>query len=77
MRFMFIMLSPEDNYNMDPHEVGRAFSTLMSNQVGQYWKHLQYCYYLPIHMLAVKHKIMSSQLFYIYSYFNDLHNYVL
>jgi len=32
MRFMFIMLSPEDNYNMDPHEVGRAFSTLMSNQ---------------------------------------------
>jgi len=31
VRFIFILLTPTDNLNMDPHEIGRSFSTLMSN----------------------------------------------
>ena len=32
MRFVFIVLTPKSSPNMDCHEVGRAFSTLMSNK---------------------------------------------
>ena len=32
VRFVFILLGPENSY-MDYHEVGRSISTLMSNQV--------------------------------------------
>merc|ERR1719427_1784674 len=32
VRFIFILLTPSDNLNMDPHEIGRSFSTLMSNR---------------------------------------------
>ena len=31
VRFIFILLTPSKNFNMDPHEIGRSFSTLMSN----------------------------------------------
>merc|ERR1719175_286047 len=31
VRFIFILLTPSGNLNMDPHEIGRSFSTLMSN----------------------------------------------
>jgi len=31
VRFIFILLTPSQNMNMDPHEIGRSFSTLMSN----------------------------------------------
>ena len=31
VRFIFIVLTPSSNLNMDPHEIGRSFSTLMSN----------------------------------------------
>merc|ERR1719431_1129706 len=31
VRFIFILLTPAENLNMDPHEIGRSFSTLMSN----------------------------------------------
>lgn len=31
MRFIFCLLTPQDEYRMDPHEIGRSFSTLMSN----------------------------------------------
>jgi len=31
VRFIFILLTPTENLNMDPHEIGRSFSTLMSN----------------------------------------------
>ena len=31
VRFIFILLTPSGNFNMDPHEIGRSFSTLMSN----------------------------------------------
>jgi len=31
VRFIFILLTPSHNMNMDPHEMGRSFSTLMSN----------------------------------------------
>jgi len=31
VRFIFILLTPSDNLNMDHHEIGRSFSTLMSN----------------------------------------------
>merc|ERR1719427_2618552 len=31
VRFIFILLTPAENLNMDHHEIGRAFSTLMSN----------------------------------------------
>jgi len=33
LRFMFLLLTPEKDYNMDCHEIGRSFSTLMSNPV--------------------------------------------
>jgi len=32
VRFIFILLTPSDNLNMDHHEIGRSFSTLMSNR---------------------------------------------
>ena len=32
LRFVFIVLTPKSSPNMDCHEVGRAFSTLMSNK---------------------------------------------
>jgi hypothetical protein len=35
MRFIFILLTPANDFNMDCHEIGRSFSTLMSNPVGQ------------------------------------------
>ena len=31
VRFIFILLTPKGDLNMDPHEIGRSFSTLMSN----------------------------------------------
>jgi len=31
VRFIFILLTPKRDLNMDPHEIGRSFSTLMSN----------------------------------------------
>jgi len=31
VRFIFILLTPSKNLNMDPHEIGRSFATLMSN----------------------------------------------
>jgi len=31
VRFIFILLTPSDNLNMDHHEIGRSFCTLMSN----------------------------------------------
>ena len=31
VRFIFILLTPKKNLNQDPHEIGRSFSTLMSN----------------------------------------------
>jgi len=31
VRFIFILLTPKGDLNRDPHEIGRAFSTLMSN----------------------------------------------
>ena len=31
VRFVFILLTPHRNFDMDPHEIGRSFSTLMSN----------------------------------------------
>ena len=34
VRFIFILLTPSQNMNMDPHEIGRSFSTLMSNPVS-------------------------------------------
>ena len=34
VRFIFILLTPSDNLNMDHHEIGRSFSTLMSNRVS-------------------------------------------
>jgi hypothetical protein len=33
LRFLFLLLTPEKDYNMDCHEIGRSFSTLMSNPV--------------------------------------------
>ena len=33
VRFIFILFTPIKQVNMDPHEIGRAFSTLMSNKV--------------------------------------------
>jgi hypothetical protein len=38
MRFIFILLTPANDFNMDCHEIGRSFSTLMSNPVstGEY-----------------------------------------
>lgn len=33
MRFVFILLTPKPSPDMDYHEVGRSFSTLMSNPV--------------------------------------------
>jgi len=35
MRFVFIVLTPKPSPNMDFHEVGRSFSTLMSNPVSR------------------------------------------
>merc|ERR1719445_2039978 len=32
VRFVFILLTPHRNFDMDPYEIGRSFSTLMSNQ---------------------------------------------
>ena len=32
VRFLFVLLGPSQN-NMDYHEIGRSFSTLMSDQV--------------------------------------------
>ncbi len=34
MRFIFILLTPKPSPDMDFHEVGRSFSTLMSNPVS-------------------------------------------
>ena len=31
VRFIFILLTPSGDFNLDPHEIGRSFSTLMSN----------------------------------------------
>lgn len=31
MRFIYILLTPEMDFRMDPHEIGRSFSTLMAN----------------------------------------------
>jgi len=31
MRFIYVLLTPKTQYRMDPHEIGRSFSTLMSN----------------------------------------------
>merc|ERR1719312_698336 len=31
MRFIYCLLTPEDDFRMDSHEIGRAFSTLMNN----------------------------------------------
>jgi hypothetical protein len=33
IRFIFILLTPENSASMDYHEVGRSFCTLMSNKV--------------------------------------------
>jgi len=32
MRFIYILLTPEMDFRMDPHEIGRSFSTLMANR---------------------------------------------
>ena len=34
VRFIFILLTPSQNLNMDPHEIGRAFATVLSNPVS-------------------------------------------
>ena len=34
VRFIFILLTPTNNMNMDHHEIGRSFCTLMSNPVS-------------------------------------------
>lgn len=33
VRFIFVLFTPKPSPNMDCHEVGRSFSTLMSNKV--------------------------------------------
>lgn len=35
LRFMFVVLTPKENVNIDAHEVGRSFSTLMSSKYLQ------------------------------------------
>ena len=35
VRFIFILLTPKPSPGMDCHEIGRAFSTLMSNVVSK------------------------------------------
>ncbi len=34
MRFVFVVLTPDPSPDMDYHEVGRSFATLMSNPVS-------------------------------------------
>jgi hypothetical protein len=36
VRFIFLLLTPLQSPNMDCHEVGRSFSTLMSNPVSDW-----------------------------------------
>jgi len=35
VRFIFVLFTPKPSPNMDCHEVGRSFSTLMSNKVSK------------------------------------------
>ena len=40
VRFIFLLLTPDTQMsaaNIDPHEVGRSFSTMMSNKVRYYY----------------------------------------
>ena len=36
VRFIFILLTPKPSPGMDCHEIGRSFSTLMSNVVSKH-----------------------------------------
>lgn len=50
VRFVFIVLTPKPSPNMDFHEVGRSFSTLMSNPVREFINRLtEYKYCFCIH----------------------------
>jgi hypothetical protein len=40
MRFILILFTPAEDFNMDPYEIGRSFSTLMSNPVGNHLNHI-------------------------------------
>lgn len=37
VRFIFILLTPKPSKDMDCHEIGRSFSTLMSNPVSAFF----------------------------------------
>lgn len=39
VRFIFVLLGPSQS-NMDYHEIGRSFSTLMSDKVGSEIPHI-------------------------------------
>jgi hypothetical protein len=38
VRFIFVLFTPDFSPNMDYHEVGRSFCTLMSHKVKSVWK---------------------------------------
>ncbi len=38
VRFIFVLFTPDFSPNMDYHEVGRSFCTLMSHKVKSFWK---------------------------------------
>ena len=65
VRFIFLLLTPDTSLsmsNIDPHEVGRSFSTMMSNPVitihNKRLLILKYLYFMKISLCAFQFIIL-------------------